>query len=133
MREVLIVERDVGTQDQIKRLLSRAGLRVRVTDGTDEGVRIARAARPDLILMEIFMPEMDGIHAARVLARDPLTKTIPVVITAAPAYASHKVRALWLGARDLLIKPLGARALHNVILPLAADTAPSPPRIAVGQ
>jgi len=123
MGKVLIVDGSGGYRDQIARLLEDNGLVVRSARSSREALQIARAERPDLVLMDIFMPEMDGIHAARTLARDPATESIPVVITAAPAYASHKVRALWLGARDLLIKPLGARALHSVILPLTRPAA----------
>jgi len=119
MGTVLIVEDSDNYRAQMRTLLEDAGLAVRSAPDTQAALQMARAERPDLVLMDIFMPEMDGIHAARTLARDPATESIPVVITAAPAYASHKVRALWLGARDLLIKPLGTRALHSVILPLA--------------
>jgi len=132
MAKVLIVDECDVDRARIAGLLAAAGLAVRSARSIDTGLRIARAEHPDLVLMDLFLPSMVGIQTTRVLARDPATAAIPVVIMAAPAYASHKVRALWFGARDLLIKPLGARALHSVILPLASPIS-IPGRAAVGQ
>jgi len=80
-----------------------------------EAVDIAKEKKPDLILMDIQMPEMDGIEATRRLQADPATKTIPIVALTALAMPGDRERCLAAGAKDYLTKPVGLKKLQQVI------------------
>lgn len=80
-----------------------------------EAVDIAKEKKPDLILMDIQMPEMDGIEATRRLQADPLTEAIPIIALTALAMPGDRERCLAAGARDYLTKPFGLKKLQQVI------------------
>ena len=80
------------------------------TDG-GEGLRLARELHPDLILMDIVMPGVNGFQATRELANDPSTRTIPVIMVTSKAQESDRVWGLRQGAVDYLVKPVATDQL----------------------
>jgi twitching motility two-component system response regulator PilH len=80
------------------------------TDG-GEGLRLARELQPDLILMDIVMPGVNGFQATRELSNDPQTRTIPVIMVTSKAQESDRVWGLRQGAVDYLVKPVATDQL----------------------
>lgn len=115
MKTVLIVE------DQIEFLAIQAlylqhhGYRVLTANNGTDGVRTAREQKPDLILMDFLVPEMDGIRATETLKRDPQTNGIPVVLLTSLPYGAVGRRAKAAGCDGYVPKPCEpARILEEV-------------------
>ena len=90
----------------LKNRLSRAGFTVIVaTDGT-QGVTMAISEQPDLILMDLTLPDINGEEATRRLKADPATKSIPVIALTANAMASDRERAIAAGCDEFETKPV---------------------------
>ncbi|MFN7131837.1 MAG: diguanylate cyclase [Myxococcales bacterium] len=107
---VLVAEDDGDSRAIIAELLSSEYDVVSAEDGED-AVRLARERCPDLILLDIFMPRLDGFAAMEDLRRDPRTSDTPVIILSAQGDDLTKVRGLNLGAADYLAKPFSGREL----------------------
>ncbi len=106
MPSILIVEDDDLNRDSLRRLLRRRGFEiVLAVDGT-EGVAVARAEMPDLILMDMSLPGIDGWEATRRLKGDPETRAIPIIALTAHAMASDRDKALAAGCDDYDTKPV---------------------------
>ncbi len=91
------------------------------------GIEIARRELPDIILMDMQMPEMDGLTATRILCADPLTKDIPVVIITASAMREDKQRALDAGCRGYITKPIEPFTFVQQIADFLPDSVVSTP------
>jgi twitching motility two-component system response regulator PilH len=103
---VLIVDDSPTDLHVMQQALEQGGFRtVSAADG-DEGVRMARELHPDLILMDIVMPGLNGFQATRQLAGDPETRAIPVIMVTSKAQESDRVWGLRQGAVDYLVKPV---------------------------
>jgi len=74
--------------------------------GGEEGIRLALELRPDLILLDVMMPDMDGYEVCAKLLGDPRTATIPVIFVTALGSTAHEVRGLETGALDYITKPI---------------------------
>lgn len=85
---------------------------LKARDG-EEALRLAKAERPDLILLDVMMPKLDGFGVAEALKRDAATATIPLIFISALGASRDKVRGLDLGAEDYLTKPVNADALRS--------------------
>jgi len=111
MALVMIVD-DSPTEVHVMRTaLEKQGFEtVAAADGS-ECVKLARQMRPDLILMDVVMPGVNGFEATRTLARDPQTKGIPVVIISTKSQETDRIWGLRQGAVDFLVKPVSAAAL----------------------
>ncbi len=105
-RRILIVD-DVATNRIVMKVkLSEACYEVLQADGGQAAIDIARAERPDLILLDLVMPDLDGISVCRQLKSDPETADIPVIMVTASHDSDGKIRALEAGAEEFLTKPL---------------------------
>jgi uncharacterized protein (TIGR02266 family) len=85
---------------------------LRAQDG-EEALRLAKSERPDLILLDVMMPKLDGFGVAEALKRDAATATIPLIFVSALGASRDKVRGLDLGAEDYLTKPINAEELRS--------------------
>ena len=104
--KILYVEDNEDNVYMLKNRLSRAGFTVIVaTDGT-QGVTMATSEQPDLILMDITLPDINGEEATRRLKADPTTKSIPVIALTANAMASDRERAIAAGCDEFETKPV---------------------------
>lgn len=105
-RRVLLVEDNELNRDMLSRRLQRRGYEIAVaTDGV-QAVQAATRDRPDLILMDMSLPEMDGWEATRRLKAEPGTRGIPVVALTAHAMAGDRERALAAGCDEFETKPV---------------------------
>jgi two-component system, cell cycle response regulator DivK len=106
MAKILLVEDNDMNRDMLSRRLSRKGYEtVEAVDG-QEGIETARSARPNLILMDMSLPVLDGWEATRRLKADPATSSIPVIALTAHAMAGDRERALDAGCDDYDTKPI---------------------------
>jgi CheY-like chemotaxis protein len=104
--KILYVEDNEDNIYMLKNRLSRAGFAVIVaTDGT-QGVTMAISEQPDLILMDLTLPDINGEEATRRLKADPATKSIPVIALTANAMASDRERAIAAGCDEFETKPV---------------------------
>lgn len=105
---VLIAEDHEDSRDALRTLLEAFGYRVYVATNGREAVERALAVQPDLILMDIMMPEVDGFAATRTLRAAPGFRQVPIVAVTAMEGAREQVRAA--GCDDMVTKPLDVRA-----------------------
>jgi len=91
------------------------GMEVAQASGGSEGIRMAREDRPDVILLDMMMPGLDGPATFQALRSDPETSAIPVVFLTAKAMSAEVDRLRDLGARGVLIKPFDPMALPRLL------------------
>ncbi|WP_420586113.1 response regulator [Ruegeria sp.] len=106
MTKVLLVEDNEMNSDMLSRRLERKGFNVVVAKDGLEGVSMAGEERPDIILMDMSLPEIDGWEATRRIKAAPETASIPVVALTAHAMASDREKALEAGCDDFDTKPV---------------------------
>ncbi len=106
MALVLIVDDSPTEQHVISKLLEKNGFDTLVAKNGDEAISVAEQNRPDVILMDVVMPGMNGFQATRQLAKNPLTADIPVVMVTSKDQESDKVWGLRQGAVEYLMKPV---------------------------
>ncbi len=105
-QRILVVEDSVAQRQAICRYLARCNFDPIAAENGLEAIELALSAQPELILMDIDMPELDGLDACRELQRDPRTCEIPVVILSACEQKSYRLRAMMRGAVAYLTKPV---------------------------
>jgi CheY-like chemotaxis protein len=106
MPKVLLVEDNEMNRDMLSRRLARHGYDVVVAVDGSEGVRLAESERPDVILMDMGLPEIDGWEATRRIKQSPDTGSIPVIAISAHAMRGDRERALEAGCDDYDTKPI---------------------------
>src|SRR6266567_6980 len=106
MAKVLLVEDNEMNRDMLSRRLMRQGFEVSVAVDGQAGVDAARASRPDIVLMDMSLPVLDGWEATRQLKASPQTRGIPVIALTAHAMAGDREKALEAGCEDYDTKPV---------------------------
>ena len=123
---VLVVEDDEGIREMLKYNLSSAGFSVQEASDGASGLRTARTAKPDLILLDLMLPGMSGFDFARALRK---TSRVPIIMITAKDAEVDKIVGLELGADDYITKPFSVRevlARVNAVLRRAAPDANEP-------
>lgn len=122
MYHILYVEDHLAQRDIMVQLLELSGYEVESADDGVDGVELAHSWNPDIILMDLRMPRMDGFEAIEVLRSDPTTAEIPIIAISAWASAKHKERAIDAGADEHFTKPVDlSQLLQTVNRYLSAD------------
>ncbi len=106
MPKILLVEDNEMNRDMLSRRLERRGYQVVIAVDGQQGVDMAQAESPDLILMDMSLPVLDGWEATRRLKGEPKTRTIPVIALTAHAMAGDREKALEAGCDDYDTKPI---------------------------
>jgi len=106
MAKILLVEDNEMNRDMLSRRLEKRGHTVAIAVDGKEGLEKARADRPDIVLMDMSLPIIDGWEATRQLKADPNTKSIPVIALTAHAMTSDRDKALAAGCDDFDTKPV---------------------------
>jgi len=115
VKVILIVEDETKNMKLFRDLFQRFGYAtIEATDG-EQGVELARVEKPDLILMDIQMPKMDGLEATRILKADITTKNIPIVAMTSYAMKGDKERILEVGCDGYIAKPVDIDELLNIV------------------
>ena len=115
MATILIIEDNAANMKLAVLLLRNAGHTPKCAIDAESGLTLARAEHPDLILMDIQLPGMDGLTATALLKQDPATASIPVIALTAMAMSTDRAKALDAGCNDYIAKPLRYQDLYNAI------------------
>ena len=115
MTKILYVEDNEDNVYMLKRRLTKKGFEVVIAENGAVGVDMSKSEAPDIILMDLSLPVMDGWEATRIIKRDATTQTIPIIVLSANAMEEHKRQALEAGADDYDTKPVDlARLLEKI-------------------
>ena len=106
MSKILLVEDNEFNRDMLSRRLQRRGFEVRLAEDGEQGIAVARSEKPDLILMDMDLPVLDGWEATRRLKTDVSLKSIPVIALTAHALQTDCDRAYQAGCDDFATKPI---------------------------
>jgi two-component system cell cycle response regulator DivK len=106
MPKILVVEDNEENRDSLSRRLQRRGFEVLVAPDGRVGVATAKAEKPDLILMDMNMPEVDGWEATRQIKADSAMSNVPVIALTAHAMTGDRERAMQAGCTDYHTKPI---------------------------
>lgn len=113
--KILIVEDNDKNRQLIVLLLKHYGYEISEAVNGEEGVRMAKEQKPDLILMDIQMPVMDGFAAIKLLKEDPDTRDITIIATTSFAMKGDREKIISTGADDYISKPIDTRALPELL------------------
>ena len=124
MARILIVEDNEMNRDMLSRRLTRKGYDVVIAEDGGKGVDMATSANPDLILLDLSLPVMDGWEVARTLKADDQTRGIPIIALTAHAMAGDREKAMDAGCDDYDTKPIDLpRLLGKMTAMLEADAS----------
>jgi CheY-like chemotaxis protein len=118
MPKILLVEDNEMNRDMLSRRLTRRGYQIAIAVDGAEGVAMAHSETPDLILLDMSLPVLDGWEAARQLKAKPETKSIPIIALTAHAMAGDREKALEAGCDDYDTKPIELPRLLDKIAAL---------------
>lgn len=108
---ILVIEDEPDILEVIEYNLAREGYKVKTARDGDDGLKRARRDSPDLVLLDVMLPGVDGVEVCRQLKRDPITRAIPVMMVTAKGEESDVVLGLGVGADDYITKPFSPRQL----------------------
>jgi len=115
MAQILIVDDSPTEAHVLKGMLEKNGFEVETAENGTEGIERAKELKPDLILMDVVMPGLNGFQATRQLTKDSETKHIPVIIVTTKDQETDRVWGMRQGARDFLTKPVAEKTLMDKI------------------
>lgn len=115
MARILIVDDSPTEIHVLKTILEKKNYEVLSAESGEEGVATAKSEKPDLILMDIVMPGLNGFQATRQITKDPETESIPVIIVTTKDQETDRVWGMRQGAKDYLIKPVDEKVLLEKI------------------
>jgi len=108
---IVVVEDESDILDVLEYNLAREGYRVRAFRDGEQGLDGVRRANPDLVLLDLMLPVLDGVEVCRRLKQDPITRSIPVIMLTAKGEESDVVLGLGVGADDYMTKPFSPKEL----------------------
>lgn len=115
MSTVLIIDDSAAEVHQLQAVLEGAGYATIAARSGEEGVEVAKKQHPDLILMDIVMPGLNGFQATRQLHKNDATRDIPVIVVSTKSEKTDRIWALRQGAREYLVKPVNSNALLSAV------------------
>ena len=115
MTNILYVEDNEDNIYMLSKRLKKKGFAIMIAKDGEEGLKAARELKPDLILMDLSLPLLDGWEATKILKSEPETKLIPVIALSAHAMQEHKDKALEVGCDDYDTKPVDITRLLSKI------------------
>lgn len=124
---IMVVDDDESQRDMLVQILGREKYRLITVASAVEMVSVLRKMRPDLILMDVMMPEMDGVEATRRLKAVPRYANIPVIMVTGNSEKNVVVTALKMGAADFIVKPFIREILISKVASALSSAAPSQP------
>jgi twitching motility two-component system response regulator PilH len=112
---ILVVDDSPTEVHALKTMLERHNYQVTTAGSGEEGVRLAKTMKPDLILMDVVMPRLNGFQATRQLCKEPATAAIPVIIVSTKEQQADTVWASRQGAKGYIVKPVNENELLGSI------------------
>lgn len=122
MPKILVVDDEVDTVELITFNLRAAGFEVIAAGDGAEAINMARTAAPSLIVLDIMLPEMDGLEVCRHLRRDPLTYALPIILLTALSGELSRIIGHESGASEYMTKPFSPRELVSRVTKLLQVT-----------
>ena len=111
INKILVVDDSPTERHVLVDLLTRNGYQVLTAESGEEGIEKARSEQPDLVLMDVVMPGLNGYQATRTLTRDDATKDIPIIVCTSKGQETDKIWGLRQGAHDYMTKPINGDEL----------------------
>ena len=136
MSKVLIVEDETNIRQLVKYNLEKESYQVLEAEDGLQGLRLAKAEKPDLVLLDLMLPQMDGLEVCRSLKGNPATSALPIIMLTAKSEEIDKVIGLELGADDYMTKPFSPRELVarvKAVLRRSQKETSLPGELAVGR
>ena len=124
MARVLIVDDSPSQLMGMKKIMEKLGHEVISAEDGAQGVEVAKRELPDLILMDVVMPNLNGFQATRSISKDAATSHIPIVLVTTKDQVTDKVWGLRQGAKAYLTKPVNEAALVSLVRDLLAGVTP---------
>ncbi len=110
-KKVVVIEDEPDISEVIEYNLSREGYRVYATRDGEEGLQAVKRERPELVLLDLMLPGLDGIEVCRRLKENPVTRSLPIIMVTAKGEESDVVLGLGIGADDYVTKPFSPKEL----------------------
>ena len=129
-KKILVVDDDAELVELVSFNLKQAGYSIGTVSNGMDAIKKARSLAPDLIVLDVMMPELDGFAVCEILRRDSATATLPILMLTALSSELGRVAGLGSGASDFLTKPFSPRLLVQRIDELLQKTANSAPSAA---
>ena len=118
IKKVLVVDDSATERYVMGEILAKQGFEVAFAEDGEKGVAQAKLGKPDLIIMDVVMPGLNGFQATRAITKDAETQHIPVLICTTKGQETDKIWGLRQGAKDFVVKPIDATELLNKIAAL---------------
>ena len=115
IRKILIVDDSPTERHVLNDMLTKAGYEVVTSDNGEDAILKAKSLKPDLILMDVVMPGLNGFQATRAISRDPATRAIPIILCTSKSQETDKIWGMRQGARDYIVKPVNRDELLEKI------------------
>jgi twitching motility two-component system response regulator PilH len=115
IKKILIVDDSPTERHVLNDMLTKAGYDVVASDNGEDAILKAKSLKPDLILMDVVMPGLNGFQATRAISRDPDTRAIPIILCTSKSQETDKIWGMRQGARDYIVKPVNRDELLEKI------------------
>jgi two-component system alkaline phosphatase synthesis response regulator PhoP len=127
MGKILIVEDEANIRQLVRYNLEKAGFQVMEAVDGAQGLQSAQREKPDLVLLDLMLPELDGLEVCRSLKGNPTTAALPIIMLTAKAEEVDKIIGLELGADDYMTKPFSPRNSPPASRPCCGAARRKPP------
>lgn len=118
IKKILVVDDSATERLVLGEVLSKHGFEVSFAEDGENGVAQAKLLKPDLVVMDVVMPGMNGYQATRAITKDPETEHIPVIICTSKGQETDKIWGARQGAKEYVVKPIDAADLLSKIAAL---------------
>jgi twitching motility two-component system response regulator PilH len=118
IKKVLVVDDSATERHVLGEILTKQGFEVSFAEDGESGVSQSKLVKPDLVLMDVVMPGLNGFQATRAITKDPDTQHIPVIICTTKGQETDKIWGMRQGAKDYVVKPVDAAELMAKIAAL---------------
>ena len=115
IKKVLVVDDSATERHVLGEMLGKKGFQVVFAESGEKGVANSKTEMPDLILMDVVMPGLNGFQATRAISQDEATKDIPIIICTTKGQETDKIWGMRQGAKDYVTKPINAEELLSKI------------------
>ena len=111
IKNILVVDDSPTDRQFLSDILAKSGYQVSTAESAEQALEIVKRQRPDLVLMDVVMPGLNGFQATRAITREEKTKHIPVIICTTKGQETDRVWGMRQGARDYVVKPVNQAEL----------------------
>jgi two-component system phosphate regulon response regulator PhoB len=136
-KKILVVDDEPDVTDLVAYHLKAKGFHVETLNDATASIAAARAAQPDLVILDIMMPDLSGIQVCRILRADPKLARVPIIFLTAKAEPHDRIEGLESGADDYLSKPFSPKELvlrvESILRRVAAPAPAAPTKLRVGE